>query len=132
MKREQQSILRRMLAGAALGLGLACAATALAQAPAAAECRADVAKFCAQVAPGQGRIARCLKESQWQLSPACQEHAERIAVQTKETLQACQDEILQFCSSGEVQGRGIAQCLKRENPHLSPECKVLSKLLQKN
>jgi hypothetical protein len=131
MKRQQHSIFRRILGVAALGLGLACSANAPAQAP-AAECRADVAKFCAQVQAGEGRVARCLKESQWQLSAACQQHVDLVAARTKETLQACQDEILQFCSSGEVEGRGIAQCLKRENPRLSPECRALAKLLQKN
>jgi len=123
MKREQ-SILRRMLAGAALGFGLACSANAP-----AAECRADVAKFCAQVDPGGGRVGQCLKESQWQLSQGCQQHAELVAARTKETLQACQDEIVQYCSSAEVEGRRIAQCLKRENPRLSPECRALARLL---
>ena len=114
--------------GMTLGLGLALAGNAMAQAP-AAECRADVAKFCAQVEPGGGRVGQCLKESQWQLSQGCQRHAELVAARTKETLQACQDEIVQYCSSAEVEGRRIAQCLKRENPRLSPECRALARLL---
>lgn len=128
MKREKQSIVSRMLAGVALGVGLVCVADVPAQAP-AADCRAEVAKFCAQVEPGQGRVAQCLKESQWQLSAACQAHADVVAKRMKETLQACRDEALQYCSSAEVNSGRIGQCLKRNNPRLSLECKALVNLL---
>jgi len=129
MKPEQLKMgLKRVLVGAALSLGLVLAGSALAQAP-AADCRADVAKFCAQVEPGQGRVAQCLKESQWQLSAACQAHADVVAKRMKETLQACRDEALQYCSSAEVNSGRIGQCLKRNNPRLSPECKALVNLL---
>jgi len=54
-----------------------------------------------------------------------------VAAQEGETRQACQDDILEYCSSAEVDAGRIAQCLKRENQRLSPECKALAKLLQK-
>jgi len=127
----EQSIFHRFLLGAALGLGLACAAFALAQAPAAANCRADVAKFCSHTEPGRGRVAACLKESQWQLSAGCQQHSDVVAKRMSETLQACRDEALQYCTTGEVSSGRIGQCLKRENRRLSQECKALAKLLQK-
>lgn len=45
--------------------------------PAAAQtknpCADDVAKFCKDVKPGGGRLAKCLKENEKQLSPECRE-----------------------------------------------------------
>ena len=37
-------------------------------------CKPDVEKFCKGVAPGKGRIYRCLKANEAQLSPACKAH----------------------------------------------------------
>ena len=129
--KPRKSVYIGMTISAGLCLVLAGAVNAFAQA-APANCRADVAKFCSHTEPGQGRIARCLSESQWQLSPACQQHAEAVSNRMSETLQACKDEALQYCSSAEVNGGQIAQCLKREQNQLSSECKTLANLLQKN
>lgn len=128
--KPRKSLLSCMTVSAALYLGLAVGGHAFAQVS-NGNCRADVAKFCSQVQPGAGRVAQCLKESQWQLSAACQEHAQAVSRRTGETLQACRDEALQYCSSAEVDAGQIAQCLKRENSRLSPECKTLANLLQK-
>lgn len=34
-------------------------------------CKADTEKFCAGVKPGDGRLAKCLKEHEAELSPEC-------------------------------------------------------------
>lgn len=36
-------------------------------------CKADIAQFCGQVAPGQGRIKACMKEHLRELSEPCKE-----------------------------------------------------------
>ena len=36
-----------------------------------ATCRYDISRFCDDVSPGQGRIARCLEQHRSDLSPAC-------------------------------------------------------------
>ena len=41
----------------------------------AAACRADAEKFCAEVQPGKGRIARCLRHHHSQLSAECRDSA---------------------------------------------------------
>lgn len=61
-----------MIAVFALSTGLALAI------PASAErgkgvCAEDVAKFCKDVKPGEGRVAACLKEHEKNLSKACRE-----------------------------------------------------------
>ena len=38
-----------------------------------AACRADAEKFCAGVEPGRGRIARCLKKNEAQVSQPCKD-----------------------------------------------------------
>ena len=39
-------------------------------------CVDDVHKFCGDVTPGKGRVARCLKEHASQLSPECKKESE--------------------------------------------------------
>jgi len=39
-------------------------------------CGDDVHKFCGEVTPGKGRVARCLKEHANQLSPECKKELE--------------------------------------------------------
>lgn len=41
----------------------------------AAACKADAEKFCAEVQPGRGRIARCLRHHGAQLSEGCRDAA---------------------------------------------------------
>jgi hypothetical protein len=36
-------------------------------------CKPDIARFCSQVAPGQGRIKACMKEHLQELSEPCKE-----------------------------------------------------------
>ncbi len=66
------TVLKRMtmvLAAAVLSVGVAAAADA----PPAAKnpCADDVAKYCKDVKPGEGRIVRCLKEHDTELSTEC-------------------------------------------------------------
>lgn len=42
---------------------------------AAQACKPDIQKFCANVQPGGGRVAACLREHAADLSPACKQAA---------------------------------------------------------
>lgn len=123
----EQSLLGRLTVGATLCFGLTFTADVFAQEP---SCKADVARFCSQIQPGGGRIARCLRQSEGQLSAPCRERIKMVAVQLKETNQACQDEVQQHCTGVELGGGRIAQCLKRNLDKLSPECRTLANLVQ--
>lgn len=40
-------------------------------------CKADEEKLCSDIKPGQGRITRCLKQHEGELSPECKEKMEQ-------------------------------------------------------
>ncbi len=118
------AVLKRItmvLAVAALSIGVAAAADT----PPAAKnpCADDVAKYCKDVKPGGGRIARCLKENENQLSPACKSSIEESRKQQmKAAHQACDGDIQKFCKDVKPgQGR-IVRCLKEHEKELSAEC----------
>jgi hypothetical protein len=104
-----------------LAIGVAAAAdTPAAKGP----CADDIAKYCRDVKPGGGRIARCLKENEKQLSPACKSSIEEFKQKAKEAHQACEADAQKFCKDVKPgQGR-IVKCLKEHEKDLSPECRA--------
>ncbi len=86
-------------------------------------CAGDVQKFCKDVQPGGGRIARCLKEHESDLSPACKEKIAEVKEEVKEVAQACQGDVQQFCKDVKPGGGRIARCLKEHKDELSAGCK---------
>jgi hypothetical protein len=87
-------------------------------------CAGDVAKFCGNVKPGEGRIAGCLRQNEAQLSPACKVHLVQVKEALKEAHQACEDDIAMFCGGVQPGGGRIKECLKANKSHLSRKCKV--------
>jgi hypothetical protein len=86
-------------------------------------CSGDVAKFCKDVQQGEGRIAKCLKEHEKELSAPCKQHIAKMQQRLKETAQACHDDALKFCKDVKPGERRILRCLKSHQNELSPECK---------
>jgi hypothetical protein len=86
-------------------------------------CSGDVAKFCKDVQPGEGRIAKCLKEHEQELSPTCKQHVAEMKKRLQEAAQACQDDVLKFCKDVKAGEGRILRCLKAHQNELSPECK---------
>jgi len=90
--------------------------------PQAKPCAGDVAKFCKDVKPGEGRIAKCLKDNKDQLSPECKAHVAKVKEALKEVHAACEDDITMFCA-GVQPGEGrIVKCLKEHKAELSSKC----------
>lgn len=121
---------------AALAVPFAFSLLALA-APASAKthpCRDDAERLCKNVEPGQGRVAKCLKEHESELSVACKERREgfregrgaaraaRHAAQSK-VHQACKDDLPRLCAGVEQGGGRLAQCLKAHQAEVSGPCK---------
>ena len=82
-------------------------------------CKADAAKVCKDVQPGEGRVVRCLVERKDQLSPAC-----RQRIVEGEQAHPCHADAIRLCK-GVQPGEGrIAECMKRNEGKLSPACKA--------
>ncbi len=86
-------------------------------------CAADVAKFCGDVKPGEGRQALCLKKHEAELSPACKMHLAKGEKALQETRKSCEDDIAKYCK-GVMPGEGrIGKCLMANKSNLSPKCR---------
>jgi len=101
------------------------AGMALAAGPASGNgpCADDAAKLCKDVQPGGGRMAKCLKEHEKDLSPACKDRIAEMKQRGNEFRAACEDEVLKLCKDVKPGGGRIINCLKEHENELSPECK---------
>lgn len=87
-------------------------------------CKEDVAKFCSDVDPGEGRIALCLKEHQDQLSEACKSRSKEVAGRVQDIAQTCAAELDLHCSGVKPGGGRLLKCLKEHEADLAPDCKA--------
>ena len=110
-----------MIVAVMLWMGLAAAPANAAQAQ--GPCANDLQKFCRDVQPGGGRIAKCLKEHQNDLSPACKQQIAELKKQVHEFQEACEDDAMKLCAGVKPGGGRIFRCLKEHESELSPECK---------
>jgi hypothetical protein len=102
-------------------------ATAASAAETARPCRDDAARLCADVKPGRGAIARCLKGHAGELSPACKDNMakakKKAKERAKEVKEACRDDAQRLCEGIKPGGGKIVQCLKQHEAELTAECK---------
>jgi len=86
-------------------------------------CEKDIAKFCKNIEPGEGRLLKCLKLSEEDLTPPCKKQLVQIENAVEEVQNACADDYAIFCSSL-LPGQGrIAECLEKNQQILTPKCK---------
>jgi hypothetical protein len=85
-------------------------------------CAEDITKFCNDVNPGGGRIAKCLKEHENDLSGMCKDEIAGVQKRFRETAEVCHDDVLKFCKDVEPGAGRIAKCLREHQNELSPEC----------
>ena len=93
-------------------------------------CRPDVEKFCKDVKPGKGAVARCLVQHESELSPACREsvaQGRQRAAQARQRVEAfaeaCKADAEKLCQ-GIRPGQGrIANCLIEKKDQVSPGCR---------
>jgi hypothetical protein len=92
-------------------------------------CNSELAQFCPEVTPGEGRLLACLYAYGDQLSGQCEFALYDAAVRLERAIEAityvaseCRAELETHCANVEVgQGR-VAQCLKDHASELSPGC----------
>lgn len=87
-------------------------------------CAEDVAKFCKDVQPGQGRILKCMKEHENELSAGCKEHVAQMKQHRQEFREACDDDIVRLCGNVKYGGGMMLKCLKQNENELTPQCKA--------
>jgi hypothetical protein len=87
-------------------------------------CAKDAERLCANVKPGEGRIARCLEEHEAQLSPVCKRHRVQIKKAVREAQQACKDDIPKVCGGVEPGEGRVVECLMANKARLSATCKM--------
>jgi hypothetical protein len=85
-------------------------------------CAADVKKFCGDVQPGQGAIAKCMKAHDAELSPACQEGMKARAEKAESVREDCKRDVEKFCKGIAPGGGRILACLSARQAELNPAC----------
>jgi hypothetical protein len=98
------------------------AADAGAQQRSQGPCAADVKRFCGDVKPGQGAIAKCMKAHEAELSPACRESSKARAEKAERMREECRADVEKFCKGIAPGGGRILSCLKSREPELQPAC----------
>ncbi|HET7764918.1 MAG TPA: cysteine rich repeat-containing protein [Burkholderiales bacterium] len=110
---------------ALLAAGLAAGASAQDSAKAgkaSGPCAEDAKKFCGDEKPGGGRIARCMKRHESELSPACQGQMKKAEERLEQVKEECNADAKKFCK-GIRPGQGrILACLKSHQSELAPAC----------
>jgi hypothetical protein len=86
-------------------------------------CVADAKKLCKDVQPGEGRIARCMKEHEKELSPGCKHNIAKAKEKIKDVAEACRDDADKLCKDIEPGKGRILRCLKLHEGELSAACK---------
>jgi cysteine rich repeat protein len=89
---------------------------------AAGPCAADIAKFCAGVPTGGGRIQACLAKHEKELSPECAARHANLEKEMGDIAASCRDDISRLCSDVAPGGGRIARCLEQHRSDLSPVC----------
>ena len=85
-------------------------------------CVADAEKFCHDVRPGEGRVARCITEHEKELSPGCKKNIVKMKEKMREVAEFCKDDAARFCMDVEPGKGRILRCLKQHEGELSTPC----------
>ena len=88
----------------------------------AGPCAADAKKFCGDVKPGGGRVAKCMKGHEAELSPACQAEMKRAEERIEQVKEECNADAKKFCKGIRPGGGRILACLKSHQSELAPAC----------
>ncbi|MBI1815719.1 MAG: hypothetical protein HYR72_12115 [Deltaproteobacteria bacterium] len=83
-------------------------------------CAQDIKRLCKDTQAGAGRIVKCLKEHEAELSTECKSHF--TAAQKGEG--PCKEDREKFCKGVELGGGRVMKCLKQHEAELSAGCKA--------
>ncbi|OFY98350.1 MAG: hypothetical protein A2070_01630 [Bdellovibrionales bacterium GWC1_52_8] len=94
-------------------------------------CSPDIEKFCKDVEPGEGRLLRCLKEHENELSSDCKEKGQVLKKKMQGAKDACKADVQKFCKGVKPGKRRLMRCMKAHESELSAECKTKVRELKK-
>jgi hypothetical protein len=86
-------------------------------------CAPDIAKLCKEVTAGQGNVAKCLKDREKELSPACKTFIGGMHKGMSDFKQGCKTDVKKFCKNVKEGDGRLVQCLKEHQAELSSTCK---------
>ena len=83
--------------------------------------RSCIQTLCPDITPGPGAFGACLKQHASQLSPACQEHLNRMQANITAWQQACGADVQTYCADA-AGPRAVFQCIHEHRDQLSQTC----------
>jgi len=87
-------------------------------------CAEDLRRLCNDIRRGPGRVGRCLKRHQDELSAACRALLEDARAQIQARREACNEDTQRLCGGINVSARGAVRCLTSHAAELSPACRA--------
>jgi hypothetical protein len=87
-------------------------------------CKADVEKLCKDVKPGEGAIAKCLKQNEANVSPACKDAMAQAHEKMQTFMNACGGDTQQYCKDVKRGHGRVLRCLKDNEAKLSEGCRA--------
>jgi hypothetical protein len=85
-------------------------------------CKADYEKFCKDVAPGGGRIVKCLRDRSAELGHQCRAVVAEVAAH-RTAREACEADYHRFCGSVTPGGGAVMKCLRERESQLEAGCR---------
>ena len=94
-------------------------------------CDAEIATYCSQVSPGEGRLLACFYAHEDKLSGKCEYALYSAAAQLDQAVSAlnylagqCENDIVSLCANVEMGEGRILDCLAAQEEAVSAECKA--------
>ena len=120
-----------VFAAAALFLGLGANLSAQDPVSTVTEgCATEIAQYCSQVSPGEGRLLACFYAHEDKLSGQCQYAMYEAASQLEAAVNAldyvatqCRDDILAHCAEVQLGEGRVLECLNANSASVSDACK---------
>jgi hypothetical protein len=95
-------------------------------------CQADVAQLCPGVAPGGGRLLKCLTKNDYALTGRCLAEVNKVETAKEQVLNVkrlCEGDVKRLCPATGGQAGEFLTCLEAKEAQLSPECKAANPAL---
>jgi hypothetical protein len=93
-------------------------------------CENEIAQYCSQVSPGEGRVLACFYAHEDKLSGQCQYALYEASSQLETAINAlnyvateCRDDILAHCAEVQVGEGRVLNCLNANSASVSDACK---------